>query len=137
MTASTLKRIVAIGIITGMRSMAGAASVAARHGGVLRGATALLAAGEMIADKTTVVGNRTDPLPLMGRAVIGGGLGGLLAWEEGDSVLLGGVLGASAAIAATHLAYQLRKRLAGSTVAGGLIEDAIVFGAGSLYANRA
>ena len=134
MTAATFKRILAIGTITGMRSMAGAATLAAQHGGVLKSATALMAAGEMAVDKTSVAGDRTDALPLAGRAAMGALLGGLVARERHDSVMLGGLLGAATAVLATHLAYQLRTRLPLSTAAGGLLEDAIVVGAGTLYA---
>jgi uncharacterized membrane protein len=136
MTPATLKRILAIGTITGMRSMAGAATLAAQHGGLLKRATALMAAGEMAADKTAVIGNRTDALPLTGRAVMGALVGGLVAREHGDAVLLGGLVGAATAVLATHLAYQLRTRLPLGTTAGGLLEDAIVIGAGTLYARR-
>jgi hypothetical protein len=137
MTAPTLTRILAIGTITGMRSMAGAATLAARHGGLLKSATALMAAGEMAADKTLIVGNRTDAVPLIGRAVMGGLLGGLVARERHDGMLLGGLVGAATAVLATHLAYQLRTRLPLSTGTGGLLEDAIVVGAGMLYARNA
>ena len=135
MTQATLKRILAIGAITGMRSMAGAATLA-RHGGLLKGATALMAAGEMAADKTSFVGNRTDALPLAGRAAMGALLGALIARERHDGILFGGLLGAATAVAAAHLAYQLRTRLPVSTMAGGMLEDAIVVGAGTLYARQ-
>ena len=42
MTRATLIRILAMGAITGKRSMAGAATLT-RHGGVLKGATAVAA----------------------------------------------------------------------------------------------
>lgn len=135
MTRATLKRILAIGAITGMRSMAGAATLA-RHGGLLKGATALMAAGEMAADKTSFVGNRTDALPLAGRAAMGALLGALIARERHDGVVFGALLGAAAAVAAAHLAYQLRIRMPLSAVAGGMLEDAIVVGAGTLYAKQ-
>ena len=131
----TLTRILAIGAITGMRSMAGAATLA-RHGGLLKGATALMAAGEMAADKTSFVGNRTDTIPLAGRAAMGALLGALIARDRHDGVLFGGLLGAATAVAAAHLAYQLRARLPLSTIAGGMLEDAIVVGAGTLYATK-
>jgi uncharacterized membrane protein len=134
MTRSSIKRILAIGTITGMRSMSGAAAVAARHGGPIGRGVALLAAGEMAADKTALVGDRTDPLPLAGRAMMGALLGGWIAREQHDSLLVGAALGAATAIAATHLAYQLRTRWPNAPAATGLIEDAIVIGAASLYA---
>jgi len=137
MTASTIKRILAIGAITGMRSMSGAAAVASQHGGLVKQGFALLAAGEIAADKTAFVGNRTDPLPLGGRAIMGAVLGGWLAREQRDSILFGAVLGGASAVAATHLAYRLRTRWPDRTTATGFIEDAIVLGAAALYARRA
>ena len=134
MTSSSIKRILAIGTITGMRSMSGAAAVAGRHGGPVGRGIALLAAGEMAADKTPYVGDRTDPLPLAGRAFMGALLGGWIAREQHDSMLLGALLGGATAFAATHLAYQLRARWPDATTATGLVEDAIVIGAASLYA---
>jgi uncharacterized membrane protein len=136
MTAGTLKRILALGALTGVRSMAGAATLAAQHGGVLKPATALLAAGEMIADKTTFVGNRTDALPRAGRAAMGALLGGFIAAEEDQSVWLGVLVGAGVAVVTTHLAYHVRARLPLSTTASGLVEDALVLGAATLYAPR-
>ena len=135
MTRATLKRILAIGAITGMRSMAGAATLA-RHGGLLKGATALMAAGEMAVDKTSFVGNRTDALPLAGRTAMGALLGALIARDRHDGVVFGALLGAATAVAAAHLAYQLRIRMPLAAVAGGLLEDAIVVGAGALYAKQ-
>ena len=136
MTASTIKRVLAIGTITGMRSMSGAAAVAAQHGGLVKQGFALLAAGELAADKTALVGDRTDPLPLGGRAIMGALLGGWIARERHDSILLGALVGGATAVAATHLAYQLRTRWPNATIATGLVEDAIVIGAASLYARH-
>jgi uncharacterized membrane protein len=137
MNASTLTRVLAIGTITGMRSMAGIATFVAPRSGLVRNAAVLLAASEMAADKTAAVGDRTDPLPLAGRAVMGAVAGGLVARQEHQGIVLGALVGASVAVVAAHLAYHLRKRLAGSTIAGGLIEDAIVVGAGALFVGNA
>ena len=136
MTASTIKRVLAIGAVTGMRSMSGAATVAAQHGGLLKQTLALLAAGEMAADKTAFVGNRTDPLPLGGRAIMGALLGGWIAHERHDSMFFGAMLGGATAVAAAHLAFQLRTRWPDATRATGFVEDAIVLGAASMYATR-
>ena len=136
MTARTLKRILALGALTGVRSMAGAATLAAQRGGVLKPATALLAAGEMIADKTTFVGNRTDALPLAGRAAMGALLGGVIAAEEDQSVWLGVLVGAGIAVVTTHVAYHVRTRLPLTTTVSGLVEDALVLGAAMLYTPR-
>jgi uncharacterized membrane protein len=131
-----MTRILAVGVLTGMRSMSGAATLFARHHSVLAPATAVLAVGEMIADKTPFVGNRTDALPQAGRAVMGAMVGGFVAREEGAAMWLGATIGAAAAVAATHVAYRLRMKLPQATVAAGLIEDALVIGAGALYAGR-
>jgi uncharacterized membrane protein len=126
-----------MGALTGMRSMAGLATLAAQHGGVLKPVMEIMAGGEMVADKTSWVGNRTDALPQAGRAVMGALAGGLIAHEAREAVWLGALVGAVTAVAATHLAYELRRRLPLSTTAGGLIEDAVVVAAGSLYARTA
>ena len=122
--------------ITGMRSMSGPAALALARGGILRPLLGVLAAGEMVADKTSFVGDRTDAVPLAGRAVMGALVGGLLARERGGSALLGGAIGAAPAIAAAHLAFQMRKRLPFSSSVNGLIEDGIVAAVAGSYGAR-
>jgi hypothetical protein len=134
MNAVTLKRIVAFGTLTGMRSMAGLATLALPHPGLARPVMALAAAGEMIADKTALVGDRVDALPLAGRAIIGALIGALIAREEGQNTLLGGMAGSATALAVAHLAYYGRKRLPASYFAGGLFEDGLVIAIGSRLA---
>jgi uncharacterized membrane protein len=92
-----------------------------------------LAAGEFVGDKTSLVGNRTDAVPLLGRAVLGALVGGLVANEEQDDVVAGALIGAATAFIAAHLAFQVRTRLLPSGVAGGLLEDAIVTAAAAAY----
>ena len=129
MKTSTLTDTLALGALTGMRSMAGPLTLALRHEGLLKRALMAMAAGEMIADKTPYVGNRIDALPLGGRAAMGAVVGGLLAREAGENVLMGAAIGAAAAVAAAHVAYRLRKALPVSGVVGGILEDAMVMGA--------
>lgn len=131
MTTTALRNIVALGALTGMRSMAGPATLAFREGGALKAVVGALAVAEMVADKTAAVGNRTDAIPLAGRAVMGGLVGGLIARSNRGNLLVGGLLGAAAAVVAAHLAYQLRTRLPGSSALGGVAEDALVIGLGS------
>jgi len=90
----------------------------------------------MIADKTPFVGNRTAAAPQAARAIMGGLVGGVIAAEDGQPVWLGALIGAGVAILATEVAYQLRTRLPGPTAVGGLVEDALVIGAGRLYATH-
>jgi uncharacterized membrane protein len=136
MTRGTLERTLALGAVTGMRSMSGAATLAYEHGGAVREVFALLAAGEMIADKTGFVGDRIEPGPLAGRALLGAAVGAAVAYEGRDNMLVGGLLGAAVAVAAAHLAFHARKRLPVASPIGGLIEDAIVMGLAAHAARR-
>jgi uncharacterized membrane protein len=137
MNASSLNETLALGALTGMRSMAGPSALALRHKGALRGIVPVLAIGEMIADKTSVVGDRIDPIPLAGRALMGVLVGVVVARDRGGNPLLHGLLGASAAVIGAHLAYRVRKRLPGPGLVGGLLEDSFVVGLGSLFTSRA
>ena len=131
MKQTTIKKILAIGTATGIRSMAGVAVLSlAREGRIMPA----LALGEMALDKTLMVGDRVAALPLAGRALLGAFVGVVVAREQGDDAVLGGLLGAATAVVVTHLAYQARKRLPWSSVAGGLVEDAIVLAIAARYA---
>ena len=134
MSGGTLTKIVALGALTGMRSMAGAATLAFAHRAVARPVMALAAAGEMIADKTPVVGNRIDPVPLAGRAMMGAAVGVLIAREREENALLGATLGGATALCVAHLAYHVRRRLPLSSIAGGLLEDSLVIAIASRFA---
>ena len=134
MSEGTLSKIVALGALTGMRSTAGLATLAAAHGGAKKPVMALAAAGEMILDKTPFVGDRIDPLPLAGRTIMGASVGVMIAREQDENALLGGVLGAATALFVAHLAYHVRRRLPFSSVASGLLEDTLVVAIASRYA---
>jgi uncharacterized membrane protein len=117
-----------------MRSMSGPAALALARGGSLNRLLPLLAAGEMIADKTSVIGDRTDALPLAGRAVIGALVGGIIARQARSSLLAGGSIGAAAAVAAAFAAYHARKRLPLPSAPAGMLEDLLVLGIGTYFA---
>lgn len=136
MNASALTETVLVGALTGMRSMAGPAMVVKRYGGPLQALAAVAAVGEMVADKTTVVPNRTDPVPLIGRAVMGAFVGGVIARHHRHSLVAGGALGAVVAVAAAHLAFRARIHAPMDTTSSGFLEDAVVVGLGWLYAAR-
>ena len=136
MNATALNETIALGAMTGMRSMAGAATLSLAQDSMLKRVVAMMAAGEMVADKTSLVGDRTDAVPLAGRAIMGALVGGVAAHDRRGNVLLGGLVAASAAVIAAHLAYRVRKRLAPSSPLGGVVEDAIVIGIGALYASQ-
>lgn len=149
--ANVYVKAVCLGIIAGMRSMSAPALVSnkmAREQSPLivnspfkllaapKAANALkmLAAGEMIADKTSVIPNRISPFPLVARALSGAVCGASLCASEGTRADLGGVVGGLTAIASTYGFYHLRRRLGED--AGlpdtllGLAEDAIVVAGG-------
>ena len=137
MTAAVLGEAVALGALTGMRSMAGPATLAWQHPGLLSRVFAVMAVGEMMADKTAIVGDRIDPIPLAGRALMGAIVGGTIARQARENVLLGGAIGGAAAVITAHLAYRLRTRLPIADPLGGLLEDAVVMALSAVYASSA
>lgn len=126
MTMASYGRVLAAGAATGMRSMSGPAALAMERGGFAGAIVPMLAAAEMLADKTANLPDRIDPLPLAGRAVLGAVAGGMVARKGGADGVLGAILGAAAAVAAAHLAYHTRKRLAVPDAVAGLLEDGLV-----------
>jgi uncharacterized membrane protein len=136
MTSDAIARSVAVGAITGIRSTAGPAVLAWQRGGPSAAAGVLMALGEMLTDKMPFVGDRTEPLPLTGRLVFAACAGGYVARQGRSSVLGGALLGAGSALITAHLATRARKDLQVPTVAGGLIEDALVMGLSALVAGR-
>lgn len=128
MTAALVRDTLVLGAITGMRSMAGLAALAVGHHGRLPRVVTALAVGEMIADKTDLIGDRIDPFPLAGRVLIGALVGGIVARREGGPVGMAGLLGATCAVIAAYGAYHVRRQLPVSNVIGGLLEDGLVIG---------
>lgn len=94
---------------------------------------ALLAGGEMLADKTPYVPNRTDPAPLIGRAVIGSLTAAAFAVHRRYPPLLPAAIGAVSAVASTFAAFHARKYIKEQFHVPdrliGLAEDAIVMAA--------
>lgn len=125
--ASTLPSILAVGALTGMRSMVGATLVATDRFPHLGRLAAFGAIGEMVVDKTPAVGDRTGFLQLAARVATGAVAGASFARRGDADPVLGGILGATAAFGAAHLASAARRRL--PRVAGGVIEDAVVLAA--------
>jgi uncharacterized membrane protein len=148
-----LALIAGLGFVTGLRSMTGLAGIAralavprsARRGTGARasGATAdraskaaaLLALGEMIADKLPGMPARTEPVPLLGRVAVGAYIGATLARNSGA---VGGIVGAATALLGSYCGKEMRERLSGrdrpTDVALGFLEDAIAVGATTLLA---
>jgi uncharacterized membrane protein len=136
MTPHTLSRSVAVGAMTGMRSMSGLAFLTWRHGGALARVFAMMAVGEMVVDKMPGVGDRTEALPLTGRLVLGACAGGYVARTSRTGMVAGAVLGAASALITAHLGTQARKHLNFSNGVGGLLEDVLVVALGSLATSR-
>jgi uncharacterized membrane protein len=134
MTRAAMLKTVALGALTGVRSMAGLTTLAASRGGAARTVLTVVALGEMVADKTPWIGNRTDAVPLAGRAFMGAAVGALVAVEQDQNEALGALVGAATAVAAAHLAYHVRTRLLPRGAMGGAVEDAFVLAVGSRYA---
>jgi uncharacterized membrane protein len=132
MTNGTLRSIIGLGTITGMRSLSGPATLAIARGGPLARIASAAAAGEFAADKTSFVGNRTDAIPLAGRVVMGALAGAVVAHEADEAVPAGAVIGAVTAFVSAHAAFYLRRRF-GRSVAAGFIEDAVVTAAAAAY----
>jgi len=135
MTTESIRQIVALGTVTGMRSMAGPATLALTRGGPFAHVLPALAAAEMVVDKLPFIGARVNPLPLAGRAAMGALVGGVISAERRQNVLLGGLLGAATAVVAAHLFYEARRRLPLPGVAAGLLEDLAVVAIGD-YSRR-
>lgn len=144
LTAATL------GAISGLRSMAAPALLAhefaeggdADEFGVFERVLtsehtarllAMFAGGEMVADKTAYIPNRTEPLPLIGRAVIGSLTAAAFAVRRQHTVLVPAAVGAASAIASTFAAFHVRRfvkeRFHVPDRVLGLAEDALVMAA--------
>jgi uncharacterized membrane protein len=142
-----------MGVAAGMRSMASPAIVGqlAKAGLVPEGGAspfgflgrpgttktmAVLAIGEIIADKFPFMPKRTDKPAVFTRALSGAVSGAAICSAKKRSMWMGALLGAAGAIGATYGAYELRK-WAGEhfDVPDGVIaiaEDALVVGCGML-----
>lgn len=71
----------------------------------------VFALGELIADKTPAVPNRTDAFPLIGRMCLGGFSGYTLAAAANGPRLLCAVIGLAAAAAGAFGGFLVRRRL--------------------------
>ncbi|HZD11643.1 MAG TPA: DUF4126 family protein [Candidatus Binatia bacterium] len=148
-TGNPFLQIIGLGAICGLRSMSGPALLARYlHGNQPRHwphaavrwlssepvptLLALMAGGELVADKLPLMPARIEPLPLAGRAASGALVGAILAGVEERPALPGAVLGAVAAVLAATAGYHARRFL---TQEDGLpdpliavVEDALVLG---------
>lgn len=100
---------------------------------------AVLAGGEMLADKTDFVPDRTSALPLVGRATIGAATAAAYAVQRRHPIGLPALVGAASAIASTFAVFHLRRlareRLNIPDPVLGFAEDAIVLAASKAVAD--
>lgn len=154
MRVDTAGRAAALGALSGMRSMSGPAALGMRLGHERPRSRAArmmtdqtvtrmlpaFAVAEMLADKLPFIPNRTDALPLAGRALMGALVGGVLARQERSSVWLGSIIGAVTAVAVAHIAYHARRYAREHTAlpdtALAMLEDGIVMGIGATLRAR-
>jgi uncharacterized membrane protein len=145
-----------IGVISGLRTFTGSATVAwGLHLGWLSvgssrlafvGSTAgviiftLLAFLELIADKLPSTPSRTSARGLIGRFVLGAFAGAILATAGGESWIIGAVLGGIGGIAGAFAGYQVRTRAVKALKCPdfviGILEDAVAIGGGLFIASR-
>lgn len=136
---------VGAGLVTGMRSMTlpaflGRTLASEKCGGgaitpfltkpPARNLLSMLAASEMIADKTPLIPDRTEPVSLIGRAVLAGICGAAIAEQQGSSRVGSALISSLTAVGSTFLSYKLRKKVGALTRVPdpllGLMEDAMV-----------
>jgi uncharacterized membrane protein len=84
---------------------------AALSGGNTSTVLTVLAVGEVVADKLPIIPSRTEPGPLIVRALIGGFVGAAACSERRDNAVAGALVGAAAAVGASFAAYYLRRWL--------------------------
>jgi uncharacterized membrane protein len=100
---------------------------------------ALLAVGEMIADKTPLVPSRTSAPALLGRLLSGALAGATLFAAEGRQRNSGAILGALSAFAAAHAGERLRAAGVQKGIPDpilGTLEDKIVLALGRRVLRR-
>lgn len=148
----------AIGVVTGMRSMLAPTMVSraladrddideadqpARTLASHRTQQLLmpLAAGELLGDKMPFAPDRTIPPSMLVRAFSGGVSAAALAGARRESILLPALIGATAALVSAKIGIGLRKRYGSSggllNAALGLSEDALALAIGSAGLRRA
>jgi hypothetical protein len=100
------------GLATGARSIAPIACLVPRSRHPVAGTLlTVAAAGESIADKVAPLPDRTEPIPLAGRVLLGGATGALLARSRGGSPVVATAVGAGAALAGAWFFTTARRGL--------------------------
>jgi uncharacterized membrane protein len=145
-----------VGVLAGLRSLTAPAVVAfaARQGWMnlantplaFMGSTAafaifaLLALGELVADKLPSAPSRTAALGLGARIVTGGWCGASIALAGSESLILGAALGIAGGLAGTYGGYQARTGLVRALKVPdfviAVLEDVIAIGGSLLIVSR-
>jgi uncharacterized membrane protein len=83
---------------------------------------------ELLADKLPGIPNRTDALPLLGRAAAGALIGATIAASARRHRAAGAAVGTVVALLAAHLSFRARRALADRLVptAAAVVEDVVV-----------
>jgi uncharacterized membrane protein len=122
-------RSILMGAVAGARAMTPLAALAATRGGgrapVFSAGSMMLAAGEVAGDKLRNAPDRIGAAGIAGR-LLSGAIAGAACAHRDDRVA-GALLGAAAAVVASHLTFRLRQaatRRWGAT-ASGVIEDGL------------
>ncbi|NOT49048.1 MAG: DUF4126 domain-containing protein [Acidobacteria bacterium] len=147
--ANGLAKAVMIGVAAGMRCFLAPAMLMrgrreetcdGRFCSVSRTSIIALAAAELVGDKTSYIGNRTDAGPLFGRAVSGAVCGAIVSKQNGGDSIGGLVAGGLAAIASAHACYLTRRELARLTgtpdIVLALAEDAAALSLAAAASDR-
>jgi uncharacterized membrane protein len=144
--ASTYTRALALGVVSGMRSMM-APALAARRAAEdpdgmpdslarprTRAALEVMAAGELLVDKLPFTPSRTLLPSLLFRAISGAVVGAAFASSRRGHPAVGAAVGAVGAISATYAAYHARqlvdRKLKVADPLVGIAEDALAAGIG-------
>jgi uncharacterized membrane protein len=94
---------------------------------------ALLAAGELIADKLPFIPSRTQTPSLAIRFLSGAICGAAIASRRNPSErIMSAIVGGTAAVAAAYAGYQYRKHVRLPALAAALLEDTVAVGLGNV-----
>ena len=145
-----------IGVISGLRTFTGTATVAwgLRLGWLSAGSSrlafvgstagviifSLLAFAELVADKLPSTPSRTSARGLIGRFVFGGFAGAILATAGSESLIFGALLGGIGGIAGAFGGHWVRTRTVKALKCPdfviAILEDAVAIGGGLFIASR-
>jgi uncharacterized membrane protein len=129
----------AIGALSGSRTMLGPAVVARQIlPASANGLLSTMALGELVADKSARIGNRTDSLQLAGRVAMGAMAAAAQAGRRHK--IQSALAGAAGALAAAYGCFHVRRfatmRLGVPNVVAGLLEDTVALCAAARMLRR-